>query len=113
MMEIPLEKKAGRLFGPPGKLKLIYFIDDLNMPALDKYNADCDFADAPGARVRTLVGHVEDPAQRYRQHAVYGMYEPDCGVFHCRQTLAAVVLDPRCAFPRAERVEHCVLHFHE
>merc|ERR1719160_310290 len=38
MMEIPLEKKAGRLFGPPGKLKLIYFIDDLNMPALDKYN---------------------------------------------------------------------------
>ena len=38
MMDIPLEKKAGRLFGPPGKLKLIYFIDDLNMPALDKYN---------------------------------------------------------------------------
>merc|ERR1719482_630398 len=38
MMDIPLEKKAGRLFAPPGKLKLIYFIDDMNMPALDTYN---------------------------------------------------------------------------
>lgn len=38
MMEIPLEKKAGKLYAPPGKLHMIYFIDDLNMPALDKYN---------------------------------------------------------------------------
>jgi len=38
MMENPLEKKAGKLYGPPGKFQLIYFIDDLNMPALDKYN---------------------------------------------------------------------------
>merc|ERR1719506_2194446 len=38
MMDIPLEKKAGRLFAPPGKLKLIYFIDDMNIPALDQYN---------------------------------------------------------------------------
>ena len=37
-MENPLEKKAGRLYGPPGKLQLIYFIDDMNMPALDQYN---------------------------------------------------------------------------
>eukprot|EP00971_Amphidinium_carterae_P211275 4192233-Amphidinium_carterae.1 len=37
-MELPLEKKAGRLYAPPGNLQLVYFIDDLNMPALDKYN---------------------------------------------------------------------------
>jgi len=37
-MEIPLEKKAGRLYAPPGKSHLIYFIDDLNLPALDNYN---------------------------------------------------------------------------
>eukprot|EP00913_Durusdinium_trenchii_P009864 g9260.t1 len=29
---------AGKLYAPPGKLQLIYFVDDLNMPALDKYN---------------------------------------------------------------------------
>jgi dynein heavy chain len=38
MMEMPLEKKAGRLFAPPGNQRLIYYIDDLNMPALDPYN---------------------------------------------------------------------------
>jgi dynein heavy chain len=36
--EQTLEKKAGKQFGPPGKVKLIYFIDDLNMPQLDQYD---------------------------------------------------------------------------
>jgi dynein heavy chain len=31
-LEQTLEKKAGRQFGPPGKVRLIYFVDDLNMP---------------------------------------------------------------------------------
>eukprot|EP00966_Prymnesium_polylepis_P296670 6853557-Prymnesium_polylepis.3 len=37
-LEGPLEKKAGKNFGPPGNKKLIYYVDDLNMAALDKYN---------------------------------------------------------------------------
>ena len=32
VMEKPLEKKAGRKYGPPGTKKLIYFIDEMNMP---------------------------------------------------------------------------------
>ena len=36
-MESVLEKKTGRVFGPPGTKKMIYFIDDLNMPEVDKY----------------------------------------------------------------------------
>jgi len=44
MLEMPLEKKAGRLYAPPGKLHLIYFIDDLNMPALDPYNTQSGIA---------------------------------------------------------------------
>ena len=32
VMEKPLEKKAGKNYGPPGTKKLIYFIDDMNMP---------------------------------------------------------------------------------
>jgi len=35
VMEKPLEKKAGRNFGPPGSKKLIYFIDDMNMPQVE------------------------------------------------------------------------------
>lgn len=37
VMEKHLEKKAGRNYGPPGNKKLVYFIDDLNMPEVDKY----------------------------------------------------------------------------
>ncbi|KAL3988340.1 receptor tyrosine-protein kinase erbB-2 [Sarotherodon galilaeus] len=37
VLEKPLEKKAGRKFGPPTAKRLIYFIDDLNMPEVDVY----------------------------------------------------------------------------
>ena len=37
IMEQPLEKKAGINFGPPGKAKLVYMVDDLNMPKVDDY----------------------------------------------------------------------------
>ncbi|XP_058534261.1 dynein axonemal heavy chain 11 [Ochotona princeps] len=37
ILEKPLEKKAGRTYGPGGNKKLVYFIDDLNMPAVDAY----------------------------------------------------------------------------
>lgn len=36
-LEKPLEKKAGRNFGPPGTKTMIYFIDDMNMPEVDEY----------------------------------------------------------------------------
>merc|ERR1719204_2853845 len=37
ILEKPLEKKAGRNYGPPGSKKLVYFIDDMNMPEVDTY----------------------------------------------------------------------------
>lgn len=37
VMEKPLEKKAGRNYGPPGSKRLIYCIDDMNMPEVDAY----------------------------------------------------------------------------
>eukprot|EP00731_Ephydatia_muelleri_P017567 Em0010g665a len=38
IIEKPLEKKAGPNYGPPGTKKLIYFLDDINMPAVDAYS---------------------------------------------------------------------------
>lgn len=32
VLEKPLEKKAGRNYGPPGSKVMIYFLDDMNMP---------------------------------------------------------------------------------
>ncbi|XP_028130568.2 dynein beta chain, ciliary-like [Diabrotica virgifera virgifera] len=37
ILEKPLEKKAGRVYGPPGSKIMIYFVDDMNMPEVDKY----------------------------------------------------------------------------
>jgi dynein heavy chain, axonemal len=37
-LEAPLEKKSGVRFGPPGAKSMVYFIDDMNMPLVDKYD---------------------------------------------------------------------------
>ncbi|KAK9808985.1 hypothetical protein WJX72_007373 [[Myrmecia] bisecta] len=38
VLEQPLEKKSGVRFGPPGAKRLVYFVDDMNMPFVDKYD---------------------------------------------------------------------------
>ena len=38
VLEKPLEKKAGRSFGPPGTKRLVYFVDDMNMPEVSFIN---------------------------------------------------------------------------
>ena len=43
-LELPLEKKTGVNFGPPGKTKLIYFLDDLNLPLVDPYDTQSAIA---------------------------------------------------------------------
>ena len=37
VMEKPLEKKSGKNYGPPGSKKMVYFMDDMNMPEVDAY----------------------------------------------------------------------------
>lgn len=43
ILEKPLEKKAGRNYGPPGNKTLIYFIDDMNMPEVSNCVACLQF----------------------------------------------------------------------
>mmetsp|Transcript_13737 Transcript_13737/g.31794 ORF Transcript_13737/g.31794 Transcript_13737/m.31794 type:complete len:4493 (-) Transcript_13737:49-13527(-) len=51
-MEASLEKKTGRVYGPLGSRKLVYFIDDLNMPQVDIYGTQ-----EPLALLRQLVDY--------------------------------------------------------
>lgn len=39
-----VEKKAGSRYGPPGKYKLVYFLDDLNMPCPDAFDTQSAIA---------------------------------------------------------------------
>lgn len=43
-MSISLEKKTGSNYGPPGTAKLVYFIDDINLPEVDRYNTQSAIA---------------------------------------------------------------------
>lgn len=60
VLEKPLEKKAGRNYGPPGGKKLIYFIDDLNMPEVGLFeilfDSSCLIFFVCGCLLRCLVG---------------------------------------------------------
>ena len=57
ILEAPLEKKAGKNFGPPGNKQLIYFVDDLNMAALDKYGTASNLS---LMRQHMGYGHIYD-----------------------------------------------------
>ncbi|NWW79259.1 DYH17 protein, partial [Climacteris rufus] len=52
VLEKPLEKKSGRIYGPPGTRRLVYFIDDMNMPEVDKYGTV-----APHTLIRQHLDH--------------------------------------------------------
>ncbi|CAM9713793.1 unnamed protein product [Bubo scandiacus] len=52
VLEKSLEKKSGRNYGPRGTRRLIYFIDDMNMPEVDKYGTV-----APHTLIRQHVDH--------------------------------------------------------
>jgi len=43
-MSIPLVKKTGTNFGPPGQAKLVYFVDDVNLPEVDPYDTQSAIA---------------------------------------------------------------------
>jgi len=43
-MEAPLEKKTGSNYGPVGQSRLVYFLDDLNLPEVDPYNTQSAIA---------------------------------------------------------------------
>lgn len=43
-MTSSLQKKSGSNYGPPGSAKMIFFIDDFNLPALDAYNTQSAIA---------------------------------------------------------------------
>ena len=43
-LEVPLVKKMGTKFGPPGNVRLVYFIDDINLPMLDQYGTQSAIA---------------------------------------------------------------------
>jgi len=103
MLEDPLEKKVGRNYGPPGDKKLIYFVDDLNMAALDKYNTASNISIM---RQHLGYGHVYDTAKLQEKQLVNTQYlaamNPTAGSFVVNPRLQRLFATFAVGFPSAE-----------
>ncbi|XP_031512836.1 dynein heavy chain 17, axonemal [Papio anubis] len=75
VLEKPLEKKSGRNYGPPGTKKLIYFIDDMNMPEVDKYGTV-----APHTLIRQHMDHRHWclSHREMKKHITWALPLPGC-----------------------------------
>lgn len=51
-LESSIDKRSGRIYGPPGNTRHVYFVDDLNMPFVEKYGTQ-----TPIALLRQLADH--------------------------------------------------------
>ena len=82
-----LEKKAGIVYGPPGNKRLIYFIDDLNMPVVDTYGTQ-----EPIALLRCFV----DYGMWYEREKLQTQYVKNCDIMACMNpTAGSFVVDAR------------------
>ncbi|KAI8914343.1 dynein heavy chain and region D6 of dynein motor-domain-containing protein [Gorgonomyces haynaldii] len=87
VLEKPLEKKAGRNYGPPGNRKLIYFLDDLNMPEVDKYGT---------ASPHTLLRQFLDYHHWYDRAKLSLKEIHNCQYVACMNpTAGSFIIDPR------------------
>ena len=86
-LEANLEKKAGINYAPPGTKKLIYFVDDLNMPKLDPYETAM-----PISHIRQHLGwgHWFDRAKLQPKNIGNTQY-----VAAMNPTAGAFVINPR------------------
>jgi len=102
-LEGPLEKKAGKNFGPPGNKKLIYFVDDLNMAALDKYNTATNIS---LMRQHMGYGHIYDLnklSQKVLMNTQYfAAMNPTAGSFVINPRLQRLFGAFAIGFPSAE-----------
>ncbi|KAK7241082.1 dynein light chain binding protein [Aureococcus anophagefferens] len=84
-MCLPLEKKTGTNFGPPGQAYLVYFVDDLNLPEVDSYNTQSAIA---LLRQQMEYGHIYDmtklaqnPVKNISKTQVVACMNPTAGSF--------------------------------
>ncbi|KAL5106320.1 hypothetical protein TcWFU_007241 [Taenia crassiceps] len=106
VLEKPLEKKTGRCYGPPGNKRLVYFIDDLNMPEVDAY-----FTVQPHTLIRQHIDHSHwyDRAKLTLKEITNAQYvtcmNPTAGSFTIDSRLQRHFVVFNISFPGREAVQ--------
>ena len=86
-LESPLQKRTGSTFGPVGGAKMVYFIDDLNLPEVDKYGTQ--------SAIALLRQHI-DYGHWYDQQKLTLKIVDDCHyVAALNPTAGSFHIDPR------------------
>merc|ERR1719238_1821276 len=103
VIEGPLEKKAGKNFGPPGNKKLIFFVDDLNMAMLDPYNTASNIS---LMRQHMGYGHIYDMGKLSQKVLLNTQYlaamNPTAGSFIINPRLQRLFATFAINFPSTE-----------
>ncbi|XP_060647178.1 dynein beta chain, ciliary [Drosophila nasuta] len=109
MLDRPLEKKSGRCYAPSGpKRRLIYFVNDLNMPEVDAYGT---------VQPHTIMRQFMDYRQWYDRQRLQLKDIRHCQFAACMNpTAGSFTIDPRlqrhfCVFsvaPPAEETLHYI-----
>ncbi|XP_039431337.1 dynein beta chain, ciliary-like isoform X4 [Culex pipiens pallens] len=87
VLEKPLEKKAGRNFGPPGNKTMVYFVDDMNMPEVDTYGT---------VQPHTLIRQFMDYRHWYDRTKLTLKDIHNCQFVSCMNpTAGSFTIDPR------------------
>ncbi|KAL3909005.1 MAG: hypothetical protein SGPRY_009579 [Prymnesium sp.] len=107
MLEAPLEKKTGSMFGPPGTKKLIYFIDDFNMPTPDKYGTQSAIA---LLRQQTDYGGFYDlkklSMKKLENVQYVGAMNPTAGSFFIIDRMQRHFMTLATPFPEGDVLKH-------
>ncbi|XP_058061407.1 LOW QUALITY PROTEIN: dynein beta chain, ciliary-like [Anopheles bellator] len=87
VLEKPLEKKAGRNYGPPGSKTMVYFVDDMNMPEVDTYGT---------VQPHTLIRQFMDYRHWYDRAKLSLKDIHNCQFVSCMNpTAGSFTIDPR------------------
>ena len=86
-LEGPLQKRTGSTFGPPGAAKMVYFVDDLNLPEVDQYNTQSAIA---------LIRQHSDYGHWYDMQKMAPKTIADCQYVACMNpTAGSFSINPR------------------
>ena len=93
-MGIPLVKKTGTNYGPPGQAKLVYFIDDINLPEVDPYNTQSAIA---LLRQHLEYEHVYDLSKLTQKNIeeVIQFIEDNHGVTRARAKALSIIIEAK------------------
>jgi dynein heavy chain len=103
-LEAPIDKRSGKIFGPPATKKMVYFVDDLNLPYIEEYGTQSSIE-----LLRQLIDYEscfdrDDPGFRkeFKDIQFVAAMNPTAGSFEVNERLQRHFALFGCIMPEAD-----------